>query len=56
MRQPPSRLVSAPHFNFLATAPGGFADLLARELTACGAHGVRERTLDVAFSGTLDLG
>jgi 23S rRNA (guanine2445-N2)-methyltransferase / 23S rRNA (guanine2069-N7)-methyltransferase len=48
--------VSASHFNFLATAPRGFADLLARELAACGAHGVRERSLDVAFSGTLECG
>jgi 23S rRNA (guanine2445-N2)-methyltransferase / 23S rRNA (guanine2069-N7)-methyltransferase len=48
--------VSTPHFNFLATAPRGFADLLARELSSCGAHGVRERSLDVAFSGTLECG
>jgi 23S rRNA (guanine2445-N2)-methyltransferase / 23S rRNA (guanine2069-N7)-methyltransferase len=55
-RQLPSRLVSTSHFNFLATTPRGFADLLARELSACGAHGVRERSLDVAFSGTLECG
>ena len=48
--------MSAAHFNFLATAPRGFAELLARELSACGAHGVRERSLDVAFSGTLECG
>jgi 23S rRNA (guanine2445-N2)-methyltransferase / 23S rRNA (guanine2069-N7)-methyltransferase len=48
--------VSTAHFNFLATGPRGFADLLARELTACGAQGVRERSLDVAFSGTLECG
>ena len=48
--------MSAALFNYLATAPRGFADLLARELGACGAHGVRERSLDVAFSGTLECG
>ena len=48
--------MSTSHFNFLATAPRGFADLLARELGSCGAHGVRERSLDVAFSGALECG
>jgi len=46
--------VSAAQFNFLASAPRGFADLLARELSSCGAQGVRERTLQVAFSGSLE--
>jgi len=46
--------VSAAQFNFLASAPRGFADLLARELSSCGAQGVRERTLQVAFSGPLE--
>jgi 23S rRNA (guanine2445-N2)-methyltransferase / 23S rRNA (guanine2069-N7)-methyltransferase len=46
--------VSAAQFNFLASAPRGFADLLAGELSACGAQAVRERTLGVAFSGTLE--
>jgi len=46
--------VSAPQFNFLASAPRGCADLLARELTGCGAQDVRERTLQVAFSGPLE--
>jgi 23S rRNA (guanine2445-N2)-methyltransferase / 23S rRNA (guanine2069-N7)-methyltransferase len=46
--------VSATPLSFLASAPRGFADLLARELSACGAQGVRERTLDVAFSGSLE--
>ena len=46
--------MSAARFNFLASAPRGFADLLARELSACGAQDVRERTLQVAFSGSLE--
>jgi len=46
--------VSAAQFNFLASAPRGFADLLARELSSCGAQGVRERTVQVAFSGSLE--
>jgi len=46
--------VSAAHFRFLASAPRGFADLLAGELTAYGAQDVRARTLEVAFSGPLE--
>jgi 23S rRNA (guanine2445-N2)-methyltransferase / 23S rRNA (guanine2069-N7)-methyltransferase len=46
--------VSAAHFKFLASAPRGLADLLAAELRACGAHEVRARTLQVAFSGPLE--
>ncbi|HVN44632.1 MAG TPA: bifunctional 23S rRNA (guanine(2069)-N(7))-methyltransferase RlmK/23S rRNA (guanine(2445)-N(2))-methyltransferase RlmL [Steroidobacteraceae bacterium] len=46
--------MSAEPLSFLASAPRGCADLLARELTACGAQGVRERTLQVAFSGSLE--
>jgi 23S rRNA (guanine2445-N2)-methyltransferase / 23S rRNA (guanine2069-N7)-methyltransferase len=46
--------VSSPELKLLASAPRGFADLLAGELTACGASAVRERTLGVAFSGTLE--
>ncbi len=46
--------VSAAPLSFLASAPRGFADLLAGELTACGAQGVRERTLEVAFAGPLE--
>jgi len=41
---------------FLASAPRGLADLLARELKALGAEDVRERSAGVAFSGTLALG
>jgi len=40
---------------FLASAPRGLADLLARELTRFGAAEVRERTSAVAFSGTLEV-
>jgi len=43
-----------PLLSFLASAPRGFADLLARELRALGAVGVRERATGVAFSGTLE--
>jgi 23S rRNA (guanine2445-N2)-methyltransferase / 23S rRNA (guanine2069-N7)-methyltransferase len=39
---------------FLASAPRGLADLLARELGACGALEVRERSTGVAFAGTLE--
>ena len=46
--------MSAGPLSLLASAPRGFADLLARELTSCGAQGVRERTLQVAFSGSLE--
>ena len=46
--------MSGEQFSFLASAPRGFADLLAAELGACGAQDVRERTLDVAFSGSLE--
>jgi 23S rRNA (guanine2445-N2)-methyltransferase / 23S rRNA (guanine2069-N7)-methyltransferase len=39
---------------FLASAPRGLADLLAKELTDFGASEVRERATGVAFSGTLE--
>ena len=39
---------------FLASAPRGFADLLARELTGFGALEVQERARGVAFSGSLE--
>ncbi len=41
---------------FVATVPGGFADLLALELTALGAQDVRERGAGVAFTGPLEIG
>jgi 23S rRNA (guanine2445-N2)-methyltransferase / 23S rRNA (guanine2069-N7)-methyltransferase len=41
-------------YAFLASAPRGFADLLARELTALGALDAQERARGVAFGGTLE--
>ena len=41
--------------NFIASAPRGFADLLARELTSFGASEVRERSTGVAFTGSLEI-
>ena len=41
---------------FLASAPRGLADLLARELKELGANEVRERATGVAFSGPLAVG
>lgn len=41
---------------FLASAPRGLADLLARELEALGAGDVRERSTGVTFSGSLAVG
>ena len=46
--------MSAHSLKFLASAPRGFADLLARELEACGALQPRERSTGVAFAGTLE--
>jgi 23S rRNA (guanine2445-N2)-methyltransferase / 23S rRNA (guanine2069-N7)-methyltransferase len=46
--------VNPPAHRFLASAPRGFADLLARELTACGALDVRERSNGVVFAGALE--
>jgi len=46
--------VSTASLSFLASAPRGFADLLAHELAALGATGVRERSTGVAFSGPLE--
>jgi 23S rRNA (guanine2445-N2)-methyltransferase / 23S rRNA (guanine2069-N7)-methyltransferase len=46
--------VSQGTLSFLASGPRGFADLLGRELAACGAVQVRERALGVAFSGPLE--
>jgi 23S rRNA (guanine2445-N2)-methyltransferase / 23S rRNA (guanine2069-N7)-methyltransferase len=45
-----------PALSFFATAPRGFADLLARELLAQGAESVRERPAGVQFQGTLETG
>ena len=46
--------MSAAALRFLASAPRGFADLLVRELEACGAAEVRERAGGVAFVGNLE--
>ena len=43
-----------PQLKFLASAPRGLSDLLARELKACGASELRERSTGVAFTGTLE--
>jgi 23S rRNA (guanine2445-N2)-methyltransferase / 23S rRNA (guanine2069-N7)-methyltransferase len=43
-----------PSYEFIASAPRGFADLLARELEACGATQLRERASGVAFRGSLE--
>jgi 23S rRNA (guanine2445-N2)-methyltransferase / 23S rRNA (guanine2069-N7)-methyltransferase len=40
---------------FVASAPRGFGDLLARELEGFGAADVRERALGVEFSGSLEV-
>jgi 23S rRNA (guanine2445-N2)-methyltransferase / 23S rRNA (guanine2069-N7)-methyltransferase len=48
--------VTPAPLQFLASAPRGLSDLLARELSACGALEVRERSLGVAFSGDLESG
>src|SRR3984957_21206477 len=40
--------------SLIASCPRGLADLLAQELNACGASGIRERTTGVSFEGTLE--
>ncbi|HTP38988.1 MAG TPA: bifunctional 23S rRNA (guanine(2069)-N(7))-methyltransferase RlmK/23S rRNA (guanine(2445)-N(2))-methyltransferase RlmL [Steroidobacteraceae bacterium] len=42
--------------SYLASAPRGLADLLARELAALGASALRERPSGVSFQGELALG
>jgi 23S rRNA (guanine2445-N2)-methyltransferase / 23S rRNA (guanine2069-N7)-methyltransferase len=46
--------LNGPLNPFVASAPRGLADLLARELTAFGASNVRERSTGVSFDGTLE--
>jgi 23S rRNA (guanine2445-N2)-methyltransferase / 23S rRNA (guanine2069-N7)-methyltransferase len=46
--------VSPAALRFLASAPRGLADLLLRELSACGAIDARERSAGVGFSGALE--
>src|ERR1700692_4363080 len=41
---------------WIATAPGGAGSVLAEELAQFGAHDVRERSHDVKFQGTLEVG
>jgi 23S rRNA (guanine2445-N2)-methyltransferase / 23S rRNA (guanine2069-N7)-methyltransferase len=40
--------------SMIASCPRGLADLLAQELNACGASGIRERNTGVSFQGTLE--
>ncbi|MEJ0035052.1 MAG: bifunctional 23S rRNA (guanine(2069)-N(7))-methyltransferase RlmK/23S rRNA (guanine(2445)-N(2))-methyltransferase RlmL [Gammaproteobacteria bacterium] len=47
--------MSTESLKFIASAPRGFADLLARELTSFGARDVRERSTGVAFTGPLEV-
>ncbi|HEY2807797.1 MAG TPA: bifunctional 23S rRNA (guanine(2069)-N(7))-methyltransferase RlmK/23S rRNA (guanine(2445)-N(2))-methyltransferase RlmL [Steroidobacteraceae bacterium] len=47
--------MSAASHKFLASAPRGFGDLLAQEMIACGAADSRERSGDVAFTGSLEV-
>jgi len=47
--------VNAEPLRFVASAPRGLADLLARELTAFGALDVRERSTGVSFQGPIDV-
>lgn len=47
--------MSAQALRFVASAPRGLADLLARELTAFGATDVRERSTGVSFTGSLEV-
>src|SRR3569833_2233928 len=47
--------MAAMPFKFIASAPRGFADLLARELTSFGASDVRERSTGVSFTGPLEV-
>jgi 23S rRNA (guanine2445-N2)-methyltransferase / 23S rRNA (guanine2069-N7)-methyltransferase len=46
--------VDRSQLRFLASAPRGLSDLLARELQACGVQELRERSTGVAFIGALE--
>ena len=48
--------VDAPPLHWVATAPIGAAAVLSAELAAFGASGIRERSNDVKFEGTLETG
>ena len=41
---------------WIATAPVGAASVLAQELAQLGAEDIRERSHDVKFQGTLEVG
>ncbi len=43
-------------FYWIATAPVGAASVLAEELVQFGATDIRERSHDVKFQGTLEVG
>jgi 23S rRNA G2445 N2-methylase RlmL/23S rRNA G2069 N7-methylase RlmK/C1962 C5-methylase RlmI len=47
--------MSAAPFQFIASAPRGFSDLVARELESFGAQGVRDRSTGVLCTGDLEL-
>lgn len=47
---------NSPAHSYFATAPKGITSLLADELRALGAAGIREVTAGVLFSGTLEVG
>src|SRR5438132_913902 len=53
-RDPFRCAVAPPLLALRASAPRGFADLLARELEGCGVSEVRERATGAAFLGTLE--
>lgn len=46
--------MNAEPLRFIASAPRGLSDLLARELVALGATGIRERSTDVSFRGSIE--
>jgi 23S rRNA (guanine2069-N7)-methyltransferase / 23S rRNA (guanine2445-N2)-methyltransferase len=46
--------VNAEPLRFIASAPRGLADMLARELLALGAMEIRERSTDVSFQGSIE--
>ena len=51
----PEGTASAAPFQFVASSSRGLSDLLARELTECGALDVREQSTRVSFRGSLEV-
>ncbi|HEY1283595.1 MAG TPA: bifunctional 23S rRNA (guanine(2069)-N(7))-methyltransferase RlmK/23S rRNA (guanine(2445)-N(2))-methyltransferase RlmL [Steroidobacteraceae bacterium] len=47
--------MTAPLLQFVASAPRGLSDLLARELAECGALEIREQSTRVSFRGSLEV-